>query len=84
MNNRTTREEELQIEVERLKSWLHFIQVEAYKEVAIHRIEQAAEDAIKHSSCAVHPDWEPTEDWATIGTWPKHWIEKTKECRNDS
>ena len=69
---RTTREEELQIEVERLKAWLDKIQHEAWKETPLATIEDMARRAIQHSACATHPDWGHTEDWATLGFWPKH------------
>lgn len=67
----TVREEELQIEIERLKGWLNFIENEAWKETPLSIIEAMAGDAIKHSSCVVHPDWTSTKDWAAIGLWPR-------------
>ena len=76
MLTRTTREEELQIEVERLKSWLGFIANEAWKadrqsyEETSHEIERFARTAIAHGSCVTHPDWGHTEDWAKLGVWP--------------
>ena len=67
----TVREEELQIEVERLKAWLNFIKNETWKEQkTLAEIEAMADRAIQYSSCAVQPDWGHTEDWAKLGVWP--------------
>lgn len=67
----------MQIEVERLKAWLGFIANEAWKENKSGcmascelDIEALARTAIAHSSCATHPDWGHTEDWAKLGVWP--------------
>lgn len=62
--------EELQIEVERLKNWIGKIGHEAWKETPLAIIEAMAEKAIKHSSCACHPEWGPNQDWAALGEWP--------------
>ena len=73
MLTRTTREEELQIEIERLKAWLGFIANEASKAGFISLpddIEGLATTAIAHGSCVTHPDWGHTEDWAKLGVWP--------------
>ena len=70
MLTRTTREEELQIEVERLKAWLEFIANEAWKSEKPD-LETFARTAIKYSSCVIHPDWEHTEGWAKLGVWPR-------------
>jgi len=75
MLTRTVREEELQIEVERLKAWLGFIANEAWKagldtELATRDTEELATTAIAHSSCVTHPNWGHTEDWAKLGVWP--------------
>jgi len=67
---RTAREEELMIEVERLKAWLYKIKNEAFKETKHAVIEWLAEQAIVHSHCVTHPDWGHTENWAKIGVWP--------------
>jgi hypothetical protein len=69
---RTAREEELMIEVERLKAWLHKIKIEAWKDNAdaLVRIERMAEQAVAHGSCVCQPDWEPSEQWASLGLWP--------------
>jgi hypothetical protein len=67
--------EELQIEVERLKNWIGKIGHEAWKETPLAIIEAMAEKAIKHGSCACHPEWGATQDWAALGEWPP----KTKE-----
>ena len=72
MLTRTTREEELQIEIERLKAWLGFIANEAWKisgETSFNT-EELASTAIAHSSCVTQPDWGHTEDWAKLGVWP--------------
>jgi len=68
MLTRTVREEELQIEIERLKAWLGFIANEAWKSGL--DTEELATTAIAHSSCVTHPDWGHTEDWAKLGVWP--------------
>ena len=68
---RTVREEELQIEVERLKAWLGFIANESWKrDDGESKIEALARTAIAHSSCVTQPDWGHTEDWAQLGIWP--------------
>ena len=67
---RTTREEELMIEVERLRAWLHKIRTEAYKEAPPETIEWLAEQSLIRSHCVCHPDWGATEDWAKLGLWP--------------
>jgi len=67
--------EELQIEVERLKNWIGRIGHEAWKQTPLAIIEAMAEKSIKHSSCACHPEWGATQDWAALGEWPP----KTKE-----
>jgi hypothetical protein len=66
----TAREEELQIEIERLKAWLYKIQNEAWKGTPRATIEEMAELAIRYGSCAAHPDWGHTENWAKLGLWP--------------
>ena len=73
MLTRTTREEELQIEVERLKAWLGFIANESWKGddgFWPPNIERLAQTAIAHGSCVTQPDWGHTEDWAKLGVWP--------------
>lgn len=64
------REEELQIEIERLRAWLHKIQCEAYKETSLSVIERFADQALVHSNAACHPQWGHTQDWAKLGVWP--------------
>ena len=73
---RTAREEELMIEVERLRAWLYKIQQEAYKETNVVVIEWLAGQSLIRSHCAAHPDWGATEDWATLGIWPPAIIDK--------
>lgn len=70
MAERSVVEEELMIEVERLKAWIGKIRVEAYKETKLAVIEWLAEQAIIHSHCATHPQWRVNEDWAKLGSWP--------------
>jgi len=70
MPQRTAREEELTIEVERLRAWLYKIQNEAFKEAAHAVIERLAEQSLVYSHCVTHPDWGPNENWAKIGVWP--------------
>ena len=72
---RTAREEELMIEVDRLKAWITKIKNEAWKETKHEVIEQLAEAAIVHSHCVTHPDFDSTEDWARLGVWPPLKIE---------
>jgi len=67
---RTAKEEELMIEIERLKAWIGKIMHEAWKGTDICKIEYMAEKAIMHSSCVIHTDFEPCEDWAALGVWP--------------
>ena len=67
---RTLREEELMIEVERLRAWLYKIKNEAFKETRHAVIEWLAEQSLVRSHCAAHPDWGTTEDWAKLGVWP--------------
>lgn len=67
---RTAREEELMIEVERLRAWLHKIKIEAFKETRHAVLEWLAEHALTRSHCVTHPDWGSTEDWAKLGVWP--------------
>jgi hypothetical protein len=68
--SRTAKEEELMIEVERLRAWLNKIKNEAYKETKLPVIEWLAEQAIIRSHCVTHPDWRTNEDWAKLGSWP--------------
>ena len=70
MNRRTAREEELMIEVERLRAWLHKIKNEAFKETRHAVIEFLAEQSLVRSHCVTHPDWGTTENWAKLGLWP--------------
>ena len=70
MTQRTVREEELMIEVERLRAWLYKIQNEASKETKCDVIEWLAEQSLVRSHCAAQPDWGHTEDWAPLGVWP--------------
>jgi len=70
MSNRTVREEELMIEVERLRAWLCKIKNEAFKETKHAVIEWLAEQSLVRSHCVTHPDWGHTEDWAKLGVWP--------------
>ena len=77
MRKRTEREEDLQVEIERLKSWLHKIQNVAYMEnqpTDINKIEWAAREALVKSNCAAHCDWESKEEWPTLGKWPPNTI----------
>lgn len=67
---RTAREEELQIEVTRLKLWLGAMEHEAWKGTEHSKIEEMASRAIAYSSCAAHPDWGHTEEFAKLGLWP--------------
>jgi len=69
-NSRTVVEEELMIEVERLRAWLKKIQTEAYKEKKPAVLEWLAEQSLIRSHCVTHPDWKVTEDWAKLGVWP--------------
>lgn len=81
MSERSAKEEELMIEVERLRSWLKKIQVEAYKETKLAVIEWLAEQAIIHSHCVTHPEWRINEDWAKLGSWPPATIvDKDRIC----
>lgn len=70
MSKRTAREEELMIEVERLRAWLYKIKNEAFKETRHAVLEWLAEESLIRSHCVTHPDWERTEDWAKLGVWP--------------
>ena len=67
---RTAREEELMIEVERLRAWLYKIKNEAFKETKHAVIEWLAEQSLVRANCATHPDWGSTESWAKLGVWP--------------
>ncbi len=69
-SSRTATEEELMIEVERLRAWLKKIQVEAYKEKKPAVLEWLAEQALIRSHCVTHPGWKVNEDWAKLGVWP--------------
>ena len=68
--SRMAAEEELMIEVERLRSWLKKIQTEAYKEKKPAVLEWLAEQALIRTHCVTHPDWKVNEDWAKLGVWP--------------
>ena len=68
--SRTTREEELMIEIERLRAWLYKIKNEAFKETRHSVIEWLAEQSLVYSHCVCQPDWSATEDWAKLGVWP--------------
>ena len=67
---RTAREEELMIEVERLRAWLYKIKNEAFKESGHDLIEWLAEQSLIQSHCVIIPDWGHTEQWAKLGVWP--------------
>jgi hypothetical protein len=67
---RTSREEELMIEVERLRAWLYKIKNEAWKETRHAVIEWLAEQSLVRSHCVTYPDWGTTENWARLGVWP--------------
>lgn len=70
---RTAREEELMIEVERLKAWLGKIENEAWKnQISMATIERMAGTAIQYGSCGCQPEWQPSENWAKIGLWPSN------------
>lgn len=80
MNQRTAREEELMIEVERLRAWLHKIRIEAEKETLHAAIEWLAQQSLVWSHCVTHPDWGTTENWAKLGVWPPkkpEWLRPT-------
>jgi len=76
MCERTAYQEELMIEVERLRAWLHKIENEAWKETKHAVIELLAEQALVRSHCVTHPNWGHTEDWAKLGVWPPVRIEE--------
>lgn len=73
------REEELQIEIERLRAWLYKIQIEAFKGTEIGILESLAEQSLLHSSAACHPQWGATQDWAKLGRWPNNTIPGTDQ-----
>lgn len=75
--------EELQIEVERLKNWIGKIGHEAWKKSPHAILETMAEVAIKHSSCACHPEWGNSQDWAALGVWPPKTIEQLDGLLHD-
>lgn len=77
--SRTAREEELMIEVERLKAWLYKIKNEAFKETKHAVIERLAEQSLVRANCATHTDWGNTEDWAKLGVWPPAKIDEPHE-----
>lgn len=83
MSERTAVEEELMIEVERLKAWITKIRNEAYKETKIAVIEWLAEQAIMYSHCVTHPRWKVNEDWAKLGVWPPPTIVDKHEVAAD-
>lgn len=64
------REEELQIEIERLKCWLGKIQTEAWKGATPAELEGLAETALRHGNAAAQTDWRHLPDWAPLGVWP--------------
>lgn len=66
---RTVREEKLQIEVRRLKAWLHCIETLAWREQQ-DDIQTMAREAMQNSSLAVRDDWGPREPFAKLGKWP--------------
>ena len=70
MSVRTAREEELQIEVDRLVAWLEKIKNHAYREEPVAQIEWLARQSLLHSSRAAVTEWGPNEDRANLGAWP--------------
>lgn len=65
-----TREQLLQVEIERLRAWLYKIKNEAYKGASADLVEYMAEQSIDHSACAAHPALPSNFDWPKLGTWP--------------
>lgn len=70
MSVRTAREEELQIEVDRLVAWLQKIKNHAYRQEPVYEIEWLAEQSILRSARAAVTEWGPNEDRANLGAWP--------------
>lgn len=70
MSVRTAREEELQIEVDRLVAWLQKIKNHAYREEPAAEIEWLAGQSILRSARAAVTEWGPNEDRANLGVWP--------------
>ncbi len=77
MSRRTAREEELMIEIERLRAWIYKIKNEAFKETKHTIIGWLAEQSLVRSHCVTHPDWGSNENWAKLGLWPPIKIEET-------
>lgn len=78
VSERSAREEELQIEIERLRAWIYKIQNEAVKERSVALIEHMASIALRSSSAAAHTQWGHTEDYARLGRWPAR-IERVED-----